>query len=323
MGLLSDRLGGTTRQNTGAAVPSYNISNIPNDKDSKSPVQSPPPPDNIHSEPPTQSVQEQKPVSGAEDDDDILASIGVKRRPQSIKNEPVQHIVEAPTEMSEEELELYALNEARNTARKVKKDKTRKRIIYTVLVTVCVYLIFLIYGVLCTDYAYNEEGQIEPVVLNVEQISEKKNFDKIKVQYENERVLYEKVLLLDYRLAQGVEDPLTLAPEYEALLDEVNSLTIKTEALDVDTKYETMKMLLLNFVKTDTAVYLQKIASGITGNNAEDASIAVQYKALMYDDFSLITQNIITIGDNVEGSDMTNIKNWSPDKFIEETVGGH
>ena len=43
----------------------------------------------------------------------------------------------------------------------------------------------------------------------------------------------------------------------------------------------------------------------------------------MYDDFSLITQNIITIGDNVEGSDMTNIKNWSPDKFIEEAVGGH
>ena len=323
MGLLSDRLGGTSRQNTGSAVPSYNISNIPHENVSE-PIQTPLPPENINNQnvTPVQPIQEQNPVSGADDDDDILASIGVKRPPNR-KKETVQHIVEASIEMTEEELELYALSEARNTAQKVKKDKTRKRIIYTVLITVCVYLIFLIYGVLCTDYAYNDEGQIEPVVLNVDQISEKKNFDKIKVQYENERVLYEKVLLLDYRLAQGVEDPLTLAPEYEALLDEVNSLTIKTEALDVDTKYETMKVLLLNFVKTDTAVYLQKIASGITGNNAEDASIAVQYKAIMYDDFSLITQNIITIGDNVEGSDMTNIKNWSPDKFIEEAVGGH
>jgi len=281
------------------------------------------------------SIKEPEPVKDVMDDrppvddpDDILAAIGVKRKPapkkeEKPRKEPETFKIESPEELTEEALELYQLKEARSANIKEQRSRRNKRIIYTLLILACAYMIFLIYGVFCTDYAYDDNGKIVPVVLSVRQIREKNEFDKLKVQYENARVLYEKVLLLDYRLSQGVEDPIALAPEYEALLDDVNNLTIKIDALDVDTRYETVKQLLLNFVKTDTAVYLQKISSGISGNNGEDADVAVQYKYIMYDDFSIITQNIITIGDGIEGSDMTNIKKWDPDKFIEDTVGGH
>ena len=317
MGLLDSRLGYSSEDNDikekPVNIPSYNVGPVPKapKKDKK---------EEKFEEKYEEKYEEPVPEQDIEDDpDDILASLGVKKRPKA-KEEPVRHEVPESDELTEEALELYTLREARKTTEKVKKSRRKKRITYTALLLACAYMIFLIYGVFCTDYTYDENGKIKPVVLTVKQIRERNNFDKLKVQYENARVLYEKVLLLDYRLSQGVEDPMTLAPEYEALLDDVNNLTIQIDAMDVDTRYETVKALLLNFVKTDTAVYLQKVSSGISGNNAEDANTAIQYRAIMYDDFSVITQNIVTIGDTVEGSNMTNIKNWSPDKFLEETV---
>ena len=255
------------------------------------------------------------------DNDDIIRKISSKRKNPKEVSEPTV-IGQSMAEMSSDEFDINSILEARNEEKREKRYKIRTKIINAVLISLCVYLIFLIYGVFCTNYQYNDKGKIEPVILSVGEIKELKEFNKILAQYEENRVLYEKVLKLDYRLSLGVEDPLVLAPEYEKLLDEVNNLTVKTNALDVDTKYETRKVMLLNWVQTDTAVYLQKISSGISNNNADDAVIAIEYKGIMYDDFSLITQNIISIGENVEGANITNIKQWSPEKFISEEVIG-
>ena len=227
-----------------------------------------------------------------------------------------------PVRETEKDYEEFSLMQMQRDMHTEKKDKRKTKITLILLSILLMYVLFLIYGVVVTKYQYNADGEKEAVSLTVSEIKKAKNFNELKVQYENCRVLYEKVLLIDYRLGQGVEDPLTIAPEYEALLEEVNNLTIKTDALDVDVKYETIKNLLLKWVKTDVAVYLQKISSGITSNNAEDAAIAVEYKDIVYSDFSLITQNIITIGDSIKGVDMTGVKQWSPSKYLEETVGG-
>lgn len=257
---------------------------------------------------------------GISDNTDIINNSKKREKTKEIP-QPIE-IGKSVAELSTEEFDINSILEARNEAKREKRYKIRTKIINVILISFCVYLIFLIYGVFCTNYQYNEKGKIEPVILSVSEIKELKEFNKILAQYEENRVLYEKILRLDYRLSLGVEDPLVLAPEYEKLLDEVNNLTVKTNALDVDTKYETIKVMLLNWVQTDTAVYLQKISSGISNNNADDASVAIEYKSIMYDDFSLITQNIISIGENVEGSNITNIKQWSPEKFINEDVIG-
>ena len=223
---------------------------------------------------------------------------------------------------SEEELVLSSLDEARKEEQSIRKHKKRTKIISIAMVTLCVYVIYLIYGVFCTTYQYDENGKIIPVTLTVKEIDAVKDYNEILVQYEDCRVLYEKVLQLDYRLGQGVEDPLTLAPEYEELLDEVNTLTVKTEALEVDMRYATIKSMLVTWVKTDTAVYLQKISSGISKNNSDDAATAVEYKNIMYNDFSVITQNMITIGKGIKGANINGLKKWSPEGYIDEFING-
>lgn len=186
----------------------------------------------------------------------------------------------------------------------------------------CVYLLFLIYGVVCTNYHYTDKGNIEPQILSVTDIRESKKFDVILVQYENCRVLYEKILMLDYRLGQGIEDPLVLAPEYEKMLDEIETLSIKLNALDSDTKYDQIKYMISSWIQNDAAIYLQKMSSAISQNNSEDASIALSYQTAMYNNFSLITENLVAMGDAIEGVNVTDIKNWSPEKYIDSEING-
>lgn len=233
-----------------------------------------------------------------------------------------QEIVEEPDEMTEEMLLAYQLKKSHDEKEKIRKFKIKERISNIICTLLCVYLLFLIYGVVCTNYHYTDKGNIEPQILSVSDIRESKKFDIILVQYENCRVLYEKILMLDYRLGQGIEDPLVLAPEYEKMLEEIETLSIKLNALDSDTKYDQIKYMMSSWIQNDAAIYLQKMSSAISQNNSEDASIALSYQTAMYNNFSLITENLVAMGEIIEGVDVTDIKNWSPEKYIDSEING-
>jgi len=231
-----------------------------------------------------------------------------------------QVIIEQPDAISEEMLEEYELIQKKAEKDKIKKENIMLKVMNYIIIAACIYIIFLIYGVFVTNYHYDNTGKIVPEVLSVSDIKESKEFNVILLQYNNCRLLYEKILLLDYRIGQGVEDTLTIAPEYEALLDEVENLSIKINALDINTKYEQLRSMMLTWVKTDVAIYLQKMSSAISKNNSDDAAVAISYLSIVYNDFSLISENIVTMGDIINGIDVTEIKAWSPEKYIDKTI---
>jgi len=47
----------------------------------------------------------------------------------------------------------------------------------------------------------------------------------------------------------------------------------------------------------------------------------MEYKALMYQDFSVITQNLLSLGNNVDGAILKDIAEWSPERYIQDTLG--
>jgi len=226
----------------------------------------------------------------------------------------------------EKEIENDFKNIQLDNDRREKRWRLSTRVINIALILGCVYMIFLIYGVFVTDYAYNDDGRIKPQVMTVEDIKKEKEFEKLVAQYVKCRMLYEKVLMINYRLGEGTEDPLVIAPEYQALLEKgdvnVSDIAIKLNALEVDPKYETIKNMLLNWIQNDAALYLQFISGAISNNDADAAVSAIQYKDLMYDDFSKITQNLIAIGDNIKGIDITDVKEWTPESYVDKQVNG-
>lgn len=205
---------------------------------------------------------------------------------------------------------------------KMKRGNLHTRIINFILIAGCIYLLVLIFGAAVTKYQYNSDGKAVPEKMSVDDIRQKHNFDTILTQYEYCRSLYEKTLLLDYRVAQGQEDTLEIAPEYEALLDDVQNLSVKTDAISVDTKYDQVKSMMVNWIKNDIAVYLQNISAAISENNTEKANNALQDKDRVYDDFSLITQNIVALGSSISGADLTDIKSWTPEDYVDQEING-
>lgn len=235
------------------------------------------------------------------------------------KEEPAYFQYADSSNLTDQNLENYAEMQD-NT--KMKRGNLHTRIINFILIAGCIYLLVLIFGAAVTKYQYNSDGKAVPEKMSVDDIRQKHNFDTILTQYEYCRSLYEKTLLLDYRVAQGQEDTLEIAPEYEALLDDVQNLSVKTDAISVDTKYDQVKSMMVNWIKNDIAVYLQNISAAISENNTEKANNALQDKDRVYDDFSLITQNIVALGSSISDADLTDIKSWTPEDYVDQEING-
>ena len=91
-----------------------------------------------------------------------------EKRLASIRREPAE-----PEELySEDSLEINELLQQRQEEKSQKHQKIFSNIMSGVLIAGCVYVSILIYGVMVTDYNYNENGEIVPEVVSVQDIKE-------------------------------------------------------------------------------------------------------------------------------------------------------
>ena len=186
----------------------------------------------------------------------------------------------------------------------------------------CIYVVFLIYGVICTQYQYTEEGVIEPTVMTVEEIKAQKSYEVLLSSYLRCRVIYEEILILDYRLGQGIEDPVIIANEYTALLESVNTASTQNSAMVVDPKYMQIQESMAYWIQNDAALYLQYMSDAITNNNTDSATYAVAWRSKMYEDFLQITSNIVATGETIKGIDLIDIKEWNPNDYVYSYING-
>lgn len=209
--------------------------------------------------------------------------------------------------------------------RKKKRKEVIEKAFSVVLIVACVYLVFLIYGVVNTNYKYNEKGEVVPEVNDVKTIREVNEFTTVSAQYLQARGLYEKALLLDYRLGMAGttgEDPILIAPEYEGILEDVTKLSVQMAAVTVPARYVQPFNLLISWVQDDLALYCQYISRAISQNNSADMNQALYYKDSMYTKFRQVTQVLSTLGSTIENSGVEYIRNWSPESYIEQVSGG-
>ena len=221
----------------------------------------------------------------------------------------------------DEQINLEEIVTTKREKQREIRNKWVRRITTVLIIAGCVYLLFLIYGALNTVYIYDDDGNIVPQKMSVKSIRELDEYKDFEMQYLQARIIYEKVLTLDYRIAAGVEESMVVAPEYESVLDDVEALSIQLQALEVPAKYSQLKNMLSVWVQTDVAVYCQRMSEAISQNNAQYAQQALEYRQIMYNDFSLITENLVIIGETVDGADLETIVNWSPEGYVRDNIG--
>lgn len=223
---------------------------------------------------------------------------------------------------TDEELETKSLSESHRDETRERQAIIRHKAVTIILVVLCCYMVTLIFGVAMTDYQYNKDGKIAPAVMSVADIREKAQFSQVKGQYENIRELYKKILLLDYRMAQGQEDQKLLATEYQKYLDSAAGIATKIKALNVDTKYNEIKTMMYNWSYTYMAQYIQYMASAILQDNSSDAEEALKFKDDLLIQFTSITQSLVAVGENINGVDLTDMKKFDPGTYAENKIKG-
>ena len=237
--------------------------------------------------------------------------------------QPAENLDEMPEAMRfDEDLERESLDEARRREKAKVLRHRFGRIMTGAMILLCVYMAFLIFGVTQTNYIYDDAGQIQPEVLSV---ADKKNlaeYESLSQYYLRARILYEEALTLDYRLSVYPDDSLSIATEYSGMLDEVSKLTVDIDAADFSTGYTGIQEQLLNWVKTDIAVYLQNISAAIINNDATKAENAIISRDVMYTDFSTLTANMATLCQSTKGAKNGEIFAWSPESFVDTLEEG-
>lgn len=221
----------------------------------------------------------------------------------------------------EKELEADEIQRERNKSRRNKLFCGVIRGMQIGLALLSAYTVFLIYGLIVTEYQYNENGELVPKIITVDEIENKAVFEQFYRYYIQARNLYEEILRLDYKLSLNDESKL-LATEYEALLDDVSKLVISIDAIAVDTKYGQFKSMLLEWVKTDAAIYLQNMSSAILQNNNAKAEEALAGRNKMYSDFMLLSENVAALGEVIPGVDIASMYEWSPEKYVKKVLEG-
>ena len=237
--------------------------------------------------------------------------------------QPAENLDEMPEAMRfDEDLERESLDESRRREKAKVLRHRFGRIMTGAMILLCVYMAFLIFGVTQTNYIYDDAGQIQPEVLSV---ADKKNlaeYESLSQYYLRARILYEEALTLDYRLSEQPDESLSIATEYSGMLDEVSKLTVDIDAADFSTGYTGIQEQLLNWVKTDIAVYLQNISAAIINNDATKAENAIISRDVMYTDFSTLTANMATLCKNTKGAKNGEIFAWSPESFVDTLKEG-
>ena len=241
-----------------------------------------------------------------------------------LRNEAIDS--EATSPLTDEDIkELEALEEmaSQESFLKSEKREKRKRRFVTILFSIaCAYLVILIYGTFVTEFKYNEKGVIVPVELSVKDIALRNEYSEVVGYYLQLRSLYESILTLDYRMAAGVEDPIVVAPEYEEQLDTIDVLVTQLDGVVWPTKYNQILEMMTTWVKTHAAVYCQFVSTAFSQNDSHAEQEAIAARQVVYTDFQLITRNIVSLGSEVDGFDLTDISSWSPENFVAESIEG-
>ena len=145
-----------------------------------------------------------------------------------LSEEKAENTDERESYLTEEDLsqlnELDEIMAEENFVAEKKKRKVVRRVSLVLLTVACTYLVVLIYGSFITEFYYDSKGEVAPVVMTVSDISNKNEYNSIVGMYLQTRSLYETLLTLDYRMAAGQEDSMSIAPDYEATLDTISAL---------------------------------------------------------------------------------------------------
>lgn len=222
----------------------------------------------------------------------------------------------------DEEIDIESYQTQNKRSRSHKILNRIAKVTLTLLAILCLYVAFLIYGLIQTSYVYNDSGAIETEILSVEDLKTLNQYNTLSNYYLRTRILYENVLSLDYELAQDSGNSRAVARKYLSLLDNISKLSTDLSANELDTEYAGIVNQMYELVYTHIAVYLQNMSGAISDNDSNKANQAISGREVIQETFASLTANMADLCKTTRGAKNGDMYNWSPESYIASLGGG-
>lgn len=253
-----------------------------------------------------------------------------KQRQKTKAKDRIQRIDHKKEEqIPKEEIEIRLEEELNEAEEKRERRESFRRVLFKCIqiffIVGCAYLILLIYGVFNTEYIYDANGNVVPEILTVGEIKKANEFEAVAASYREARDLYEQILDLDYSYYSASLSPdasveyMVLAPKYEELREKTEKIHTNIESVEVSSTYTLVHGRNKTFIENiDTYCHLMNF--GLTGD-AEKMQSATALRDILYADFMSITEQLYNLGVQVNGTDISDMKEWSPESYIQNKYG--
>lgn len=185
----------------------------------------------------------------------------------------------------------------RTRSRKEKSVNPNGSLLIKILLIIAIlYVLFLILGVLTTEFYTDENGKKVPVTADLTTLEDREDYDNLTYYISQARDIMRDVTIIDIKLLNGVINYGQAAVQYQAILnDQIETIIPKLKTVQVQTRNEHIKQNIQVIFTNDIALYLQLISKGLTEKNMASINDASAWKESMMQTYQAIDRDILEL----------------------------
>ena len=187
----------------------------------------------------------------------------------------------------------------------------KKHWLKTLLILLCVYFSFFLFGMLVSDYYVDENGVRQPIVLSMDYLADREDYRELRGHYDAIEDLVIDITVIDIHLANEDITTMEAATQYTALLNErVDIMIPKITAMELGDEQAVLQQSMETILSNDIAVYLQKMVDGLKTGNSDSINTAMVWRDKFLSSFNVIRGDMANLCERVK-FDSTDLREWN------------
>lgn len=218
----------------------------------------------------------------------------------------------SPEQSHNEEIKISATTA---TGKRVVR-KNGSMFVKVLLILCIVYVLYLILGILTTEFYTDKDGKKKAVKGDIETLEDREDYDNLTDYISQVRDIMRDITIIDIKTANEEISYGQAAVQYESILnDQVDLIIPRLKTVNVQTRNEHIKQDIQIIFSNDIAFYLQLMVKGLKAQDMTSVNEAVKWKESMMQTYNSIDNNIRELAEKLhrENSDFFN---WELEKAV-------
>lgn len=184
------------------------------------------------------------------------------------------------------------------------------------LIIAIIYIIYLILGILTTEYYTDDNGKKVAIKGDIETLENREDYDILTDYIKEVRDIMRDTTIIDIKVANGDMSYGQAAVQYNSILnDRVDVLIPRLKTVEVQTRNEHIKQDIQVILTNDIAFYLQLMYKGLQGQDMGSINDASVWKESMMQTYASINKDITELAKILHRED-TEFFKWELEKAV-------